>query len=304
MAGELDRLAFHSSMRIVRYDTVVSASKREADQCQTEPATAPHRRLRRRHRRRQPRRLRHRDPARPRRLRVALVEKQPDPQAFKRICSHFIQASAVPALERLDLLEPIEAAGGVRSRIRAWTPWGWIEAAAGAGAAAAVNLRRELLDPLVRETGRRDAGRRPDARAAPPPAWCARATRSPASRCATGGRGDELRARLVSAPTAATRGSRSSPRCAVRPTPTGASPTAPTSKARAPEDAPGQRDLVARPALGCGLPHRQRPHLLRGDADQGPAAGVQARPRGGAPRFIAGLPERAADPRGAPGRAT
>ena len=26
-------------------------------------------------------------------LRVAVVEKQPDPNAFKRICSHFIQAS-------------------------------------------------------------------------------------------------------------------------------------------------------------------------------------------------------------------
>jgi 2-polyprenyl-6-methoxyphenol hydroxylase-like FAD-dependent oxidoreductase len=29
---------------------------------------------------------------------VALVEKQPDPQAFKRICSHFIQASGVPTI--------------------------------------------------------------------------------------------------------------------------------------------------------------------------------------------------------------
>jgi 2-polyprenyl-6-methoxyphenol hydroxylase-like FAD-dependent oxidoreductase len=82
---------------------------------------------------------------------VALVEKQPDPAAFKRMCSHFIQASAVPALERLELLEPIIEAGGVRSRMRAWTPWGWIEAPP-AQAREAVNLRRELLDPLLRET--------------------------------------------------------------------------------------------------------------------------------------------------------
>jgi menaquinone-9 beta-reductase len=82
---------------------------------------------------------------------VALVEKQPDPAAFKRMCSHFIQASAVPALERLDLLEPIIEAGGVRSRMRAWTPWGWIEAPL-SKAREAVNLRRELLDPLIRET--------------------------------------------------------------------------------------------------------------------------------------------------------
>jgi len=83
--------------------------------------------------------------------RVALVEKSPDPAAFKRMCSHFIQASAVPALERLELLEPIMDAGGVRSRMRAWTPWGWIEAPA-ANAREAVNLRREQLDPLIRET--------------------------------------------------------------------------------------------------------------------------------------------------------
>jgi len=82
--------------------------------------------------------------------RVALVEKQPDPQAFKRVCSHFIQASAVPALERLGLLDEIMAAGGVRSRARAWTRWGWIDPPPDR-AGYAVNLRREVLDPLVRE---------------------------------------------------------------------------------------------------------------------------------------------------------
>ncbi|HEV7400734.1 MAG TPA: NAD(P)/FAD-dependent oxidoreductase [Solirubrobacterales bacterium] len=81
---------------------------------------------------------------------VALVEKRPDPSAFKRTCSHFIQASGVPALERLGMLEPVMEAGGLRTRMRAWTPWGWIEAPekrAGQG----VNLRRELLDPMLRE---------------------------------------------------------------------------------------------------------------------------------------------------------
>lgn len=83
--------------------------------------------------------------------RVALVEKQPDPKAYKRICSHFLQSSAVPTLERLELLGPIEAAGGQRPYFRAWTRWGWIEAPKDRSVAA-VNLRRELLDPLVRET--------------------------------------------------------------------------------------------------------------------------------------------------------
>lgn len=83
-------------------------------------------------------------------LRVALVERQPDPQAFKRVCSHFIQASSVPTIERLGLLEPIMEAGGVRSRILAWTRWGWL-APPPDRASLAVNLRREILDPLLRE---------------------------------------------------------------------------------------------------------------------------------------------------------
>ncbi len=83
-------------------------------------------------------------------LRVAVVEKQPDPAAFKRMCSHFIQASSVPTLERLGLLEPIVEAGGVRSRIRAWTPWGTIDPPP-ERCGYAVNIRRELLDPMCRE---------------------------------------------------------------------------------------------------------------------------------------------------------
>ncbi len=83
-------------------------------------------------------------------LKVAVVEKRPDPAAFKRICGHFIQSSAVPSLERLDLLEPILAAGGVRSRLRMWTRWGTIGPSPEEVVPAAVNIRRELLDPIVR----------------------------------------------------------------------------------------------------------------------------------------------------------
>jgi 2-polyprenyl-6-methoxyphenol hydroxylase-like FAD-dependent oxidoreductase len=82
--------------------------------------------------------------------RVAVLEKSPDPAAFKQICSHFIQASAVPTLERLELLEPMMEAGAIRSRFRAHVPWGWIEAPPDR-AALSINLRRQRLDPMVRE---------------------------------------------------------------------------------------------------------------------------------------------------------
>src|ERR1700760_869897 len=58
--------------------------------------------------------------------RVAVVEKSPDPASFKRICSHFIQASAVPTLERLDLVEPMVEAGAGCPPPRPRAPRGWV----------------------------------------------------------------------------------------------------------------------------------------------------------------------------------
>jgi len=83
--------------------------------------------------------------------RVALVERQPDPAAFKRICGHFIHPSALPALERLELMDPLLTAGAARSRLSMWSPWGWIEQPPHTTLRPAINLRREVLDPLVRQ---------------------------------------------------------------------------------------------------------------------------------------------------------
>lgn len=88
---------------------------------------------------------------------VALIEKNPNPAAFKRVCSHFIQASAVPTIQRLGLYEPILEAGGVRSRFHSRTPWGWIEPTE-RRSAYCLNLRRELLDPMLRERAGTEPG--------------------------------------------------------------------------------------------------------------------------------------------------
>jgi 2-polyprenyl-6-methoxyphenol hydroxylase-like FAD-dependent oxidoreductase len=84
--------------------------------------------------------------------RVALVEQRPDAAAYKKICSHYIQSSAVATLERLELLEPMMQAGAVRSRVRLGTPWGWIDPPLEPSVPSGVNLRRSVLDPLIRET--------------------------------------------------------------------------------------------------------------------------------------------------------
>jgi 2-polyprenyl-6-methoxyphenol hydroxylase-like FAD-dependent oxidoreductase len=83
--------------------------------------------------------------------RVTLVDQRAEPSAFKRVCSHYIQSSAVPALERMGLLEPMIAAGAVRSGARIWTRWGWAERSPKSKLPSGVNLRREVLDPLIRE---------------------------------------------------------------------------------------------------------------------------------------------------------
>jgi 2-polyprenyl-6-methoxyphenol hydroxylase-like FAD-dependent oxidoreductase len=82
--------------------------------------------------------------------RVALVDKRPDPAAYKRVCGHFVQSSAVPALERLGVLEELEAAGAVRGHARVWSPYGWFGEPESAERRPSLSIRREKLDPLLR----------------------------------------------------------------------------------------------------------------------------------------------------------
>jgi menaquinone-9 beta-reductase len=94
-------------------------------------------------------------------LRVALVEKQPDPRAYKRTCNHFMLASAVPSLDRLGLTRKIEEAGGVPNSIALWSRYGWIHAEPPAGhpyPATGYNITRRRLDPMVREHAARTDG--------------------------------------------------------------------------------------------------------------------------------------------------
>jgi len=90
--------------------------------------------------------------------RVALVEQLPDEGAYKKLCSHYIQSSAVATLERLQLLEPMLQAGAVRSRVRLHTPWGLVEPPLESSVPSGVNLRREVLDPLIRRTAAETPG--------------------------------------------------------------------------------------------------------------------------------------------------
>ncbi len=84
-------------------------------------------------------------------FRVALLERHKDINAYKKVCTHYLQPNAVPTLQRLGLADDIEAAGGIRNGGQAWTRWGWL----GAGArkndkSYGYSIRREVLDPILR----------------------------------------------------------------------------------------------------------------------------------------------------------
>jgi menaquinone-9 beta-reductase len=82
--------------------------------------------------------------------RVALIERSPDPNAFKRVCGHYIQPSGTPTLDRLGITDELHAAGARRGPlVRIWTEWGWI-GYRNAETASALSLRRAKLDPILR----------------------------------------------------------------------------------------------------------------------------------------------------------
>jgi len=84
---------------------------------------------------------------------VALIERAQDPGAYKKICTHYIQPSATPTIERLGLATAIEMAGGLRNDVELFTRWGWVlppPAPLTARPAYGYNIRRQMLDPIVR----------------------------------------------------------------------------------------------------------------------------------------------------------
>src|SRR6266516_589022 len=85
---------------------------------------------------------------------VALIERNIAANAYKKVCTHYIQASATPTIERLGIAAAIESAGGIRNEIEVWTRWGWIIPSTHQDPVRPVygyNIRRETLEPIVRK---------------------------------------------------------------------------------------------------------------------------------------------------------
>src|SRR3954453_14346659 len=83
---------------------------------------------------------------------VTVLEKSPRPEHYKVMCTHFIQAGATPVLQRLGIDATMERAGAVRNGLEVWTAAGWYATPEGP---YGYNLRREKLDPMLRELAAR-----------------------------------------------------------------------------------------------------------------------------------------------------
>src|SRR5687767_7131673 len=83
-------------------------------------------------------------------LRVALIERRPDPAAYKVTCTHAILSSAVPTMRRIGVASLIEARGAVRTHPAAWSPYGgWMRLPT--DVPHGYGVTRQTLDPLLRE---------------------------------------------------------------------------------------------------------------------------------------------------------
>jgi flavin-dependent dehydrogenase len=82
--------------------------------------------------------------------RVALVERRPDMDAYKTVCTHYVQPSGTPTIERLGLAGPIEERGAVRNLVDLWTPYsGWIRHRG--DTPYGYSVTRRTLDPVLRK---------------------------------------------------------------------------------------------------------------------------------------------------------
>jgi len=81
--------------------------------------------------------------------RVALIERRPALDAYKTVCTHFIQSSANGTIRRLGLAPLLDEQGALLNAIEIWTPFGgWIRLPP--TTEGGYSVTRQTLDPILR----------------------------------------------------------------------------------------------------------------------------------------------------------
>ena len=82
--------------------------------------------------------------------RVALIERLPSLDAYQTVCTHYIQSSANPTIEKLGLARLLDERGAVHNSVDVWTPHsGWIVHKD--DAPTGYSVTRRTLDPMLRK---------------------------------------------------------------------------------------------------------------------------------------------------------
>lgn len=83
--------------------------------------------------------------------RVAVIDRKPSADAYKTVCTHFIQPSATPVIEKLGLAPLLEERGAVHNSINLWSrASGWIRMGED-DHPYGYSITRRTLDPLLRK---------------------------------------------------------------------------------------------------------------------------------------------------------
>lgn len=83
-------------------------------------------------------------------LRVALVERNRSIDSYKALCGHFILGGTRDVLVSMGLWDDMVAAGAVTAVPAVWSQGNWIDLPTDGSVPAAISLRRQVLDPLLR----------------------------------------------------------------------------------------------------------------------------------------------------------
>jgi 2-polyprenyl-6-methoxyphenol hydroxylase-like FAD-dependent oxidoreductase len=82
---------------------------------------------------------------------VALIERRPAMDAYKTVCTHYIQSSATPTIEKLGLASLLDARGAVHNSVDLWTPFGGWISLGDSDAPYGYSVTRRTLDPMLRQ---------------------------------------------------------------------------------------------------------------------------------------------------------
>jgi len=82
---------------------------------------------------------------------VALIERRSAMDAYKTVCTHYIQPSATPTIEKLGLAPLLDARGAVHNSVDLWTPFGGWITLGDSEAPYGFSVTRRTLDPILRQ---------------------------------------------------------------------------------------------------------------------------------------------------------